>query len=123
MSRWWLNIYCVLRDGVISNPSAPLTRGRPGVTALAMISGEEIDGISGIVEYTKEGYMRDMPLGLLGNQCPIRVLRGSRLKSKYAPKVGVRYDGLWVLLLPLPSLSLPRKRKKAFGNNILLKPA
>jgi hypothetical protein len=89
-----VNIYCAMRDGVVSSPTAPETRGRPGVTALPMLTGQEIEGVYGTVEYTKEGFKRDMPIRLLSNRCPIRVLRGSRLKSKFAPVVGVRYDGL-----------------------------
>jgi hypothetical protein len=88
-------MHCALRDGIISSATELLTRGRSGVTALAMNAGEERPGrVPGSVLYSREGHFKDMPLGLLSSQCPVRVIRGSHLKSDYAPLVGARYDGL-----------------------------
>lgn len=48
-------------------------------------------------KYTKVGSMKDMLFALLVHRDPVRILRGSNLKSKYAPSAGIRYDGLYVL--------------------------
>ena len=88
-------MYCALRDGVVGSVDHPLTKASWGVAALALLTGEEVDGPTlGMVEYTRVGTAKDMMYGLLGCRRSIRVLRGSNLKSKYAPKAGVRYDGL-----------------------------
>jgi len=74
-----------------------LTMGKSGVVALALLSGEEVTGPTlNLFEYTKIGHNKDELMKLMGcnRGRPIRVLRGCNLKSKYAPPVGVRYDGL-----------------------------
>ena len=72
------------------------TKGLYCVTALPLLSGEEREGPTlNQYEYTKRGTIKEMPFGLLTNKkAPVRVLRGHMLKSKFAPKIGVRYDGL-----------------------------
>ncbi|RMZ11458.1 hypothetical protein D0860_03416 [Hortaea werneckii] len=43
----------------------------------------------------------------LGNGCPVRVLRSSTGKSRYAPSFGMRYDGLYTVV----SVSYPSNSK------------
>jgi hypothetical protein len=48
----------------------------------------------GTYKYIKEGSLNQMHLGLLsviGRK--VKVLRGYGLKSRYAPRAGIRYDG------------------------------
>jgi hypothetical protein len=90
---------CAYRDGIIANPMESLTKGTYGVTALALLSGTELKGPAlNMYKYTKEGSFKEMhsTLMLLNRGRPIRILRGFELKSKFAPKVGLRYDGLQV---------------------------
>ncbi|KAK0099966.1 hypothetical protein ONS95_013212 [Cadophora gregata] len=94
---WWLNMHCALRDGAVGSVDKMLTMGKSGVVALALLAGEEVTGPTlNLFEYTKIGHNMDelMKLMACNRGRPIRLLRGSNLKSKYAPSAGVRYDGL-----------------------------
>lgn len=72
-----------------------ITKGKNGIIAIALLAGEEEVGPKlHTFEYSRVGTFRDMLFPLLGCKRPIRVLRGSNLKSKFAPRAGVRYDGL-----------------------------
>lgn len=90
MEKGIIDTYFLIADEV-------LTTGKAGVVALALLAGEEVDGPTlNLFEYTKVSQRSNMLVELL-TCCrgrPIRVLRGSNLKSKYAPQAGVRYDGL-----------------------------
>ncbi|KAH7321648.1 hypothetical protein BKA65DRAFT_540825 [Rhexocercosporidium sp. MPI-PUGE-AT-0058] len=97
---WWLNIHGALRDGAVGLADKMLTIGITGVVALALLAGEEISGPTlNLFEYTRisQGTDESMKLMACNRGQPIRVLRGSNLKSKYAPKAGIRYDGLYVV--------------------------
>lgn len=67
-----------------------------GVTNLVMIGGEEVEGPKeGQSTYIREitGKVRCSRLMLyLGNT--VRLLRHYTLKSKMAPRAGLRYDGM-----------------------------
>jgi hypothetical protein len=88
---------CAYRDGIVADATNTLTTGPYGVTALALVSGTEVEGPRlGTYGYTKEGSYREMHTVLMmaKKEHPIRILRGYELNSKYAPKFGLRYDGL-----------------------------
>jgi len=72
------------------------TKGPYNVTALPLLSGEEMEGPTlGMYQYFKTGTSKEMPFSTLGNRGgPVRILRGHALKSRLAPRIGVRYDGL-----------------------------
>jgi hypothetical protein len=71
---------CAFRDGIVGEVDEKATKGPYNVTALPLLSGEEVE---------------EMPFSILGNRGgPVRILRGHSLRSKFAPKIGVRYDGL-----------------------------
>lgn len=94
--RWWLNIECVYRDGVVDNTGERATIGKYGTTpVLPLLAGIETDGPTvGWYTYTREGPLEIMQFSLMKfSASKFRVLRGSELKSKYAPAAGVRYDG------------------------------
>ncbi|KAH6684298.1 hypothetical protein B0J14DRAFT_664166 [Halenospora varia] len=98
--RWWLNAWCAYRDGIVGDPTQVITEGPSRViTALMLLSGTEVDGpVPGTYEYSIDGKVTDMKFNLLTQHGkPIRVLRGSQLKSKYAPEGGIRYDGLYTM--------------------------
>ncbi|KAH8653446.1 PUA-like domain-containing protein [Xylariales sp. PMI_506] len=99
--NWWLNIACAQRDGIVASPLEKPTSGRYGIPALPLLSGKEeivTKGPSTMVKYVRKGNWSDMPTSLIsrvGQQ--IRILRGHKLKSIYAPRVGIRYDGLYTI--------------------------
>ncbi|KAK0646338.1 PUA-like domain-containing protein [Cercophora newfieldiana] len=99
IGQWWLNIACAHRDGIVGSELEKPTKGKYDNSALPLLTGkEEIVKEGEIVHYTREGGPGDMHIALLiQTGRPIRILRGFQLKSSYAPKAGVRYDGLWRL--------------------------
>ncbi|RYP42971.1 hypothetical protein DL768_010149 [Monosporascus sp. mg162] len=96
--HWWLNLVCAMRDGIVSNPLEKPTKGRYGMLALPLLTGQE-ELLSGrTIKYTREGKASDMHISLIshvGRQ--IRILRGYTLKSVWAPQAGTRYDGLYII--------------------------
>jgi hypothetical protein len=87
---------CAFRDGIVGEVDEKATKGPYNVTALPLLSGEEVEGPTlNMTEYVKTGTSKEMPFSILGNRGgPVRILRGHSLRSKFAPKIGVRYDGL-----------------------------
>jgi hypothetical protein len=89
---------CAQRDGIVASPLEKPTGGRYGITALPLLTGrEEIirTRVTDTIKYIRKGKSSDMHIPLIsqvGRQ--VRILRGYRLKSIYAPQAGVRYDGL-----------------------------
>ncbi|KAE9374716.1 hypothetical protein N431DRAFT_405640 [Stipitochalara longipes BDJ] len=99
VGSWWLNIACAFRDGIVGEIDEKVTKGPYNVTALPLLSGEEVEGPTlDMYQYIKTGTNKEMPFSILGNRGgPVRILRGNALKSKFAPKIGIRYDGLYVI--------------------------
>ncbi|KAH6661107.1 hypothetical protein BKA67DRAFT_654247 [Truncatella angustata] len=100
--HWWLNNVCAHRDGIVGCPLERPTSGRYGITALPLLTGREElirRGEQHVIKYIREGSRSgDMHIPIIsevGRQ--IRVLRGYRLKSIFAPEAGVRYDGLYIV--------------------------
>ncbi|KAH9900587.1 PUA-like domain-containing protein [Xylariomycetidae sp. FL2044] len=96
--HWWLNITCAERDGIVGSSLEKPTKGRYGIAALPLLSGHEEYLRENTVKYTREGRSGDMHIALIshvGRQ--IRILRGYRLKSIFAPQAGLRYDGLYTI--------------------------
>lgn len=92
---WWLNIGCAHRDGIVGAALERATKGRYGVAALALLTGREEDMSDGKSMYIREGPSSEMHHNLISQVGQkIRIIRGFRLKSMYAPRAGVRYDGL-----------------------------
>ncbi|PBP24156.1 hypothetical protein BUE80_DR004906 [Diplocarpon rosae] len=90
---WWPNLYCAYRDGAVGTVDSTLTKGRAGnVVALALLTGQEVNGPTlNLIEYSKFGKKEDMFFALITCRDPIRILRGSNLRSKYAPAAGLRF--------------------------------
>ncbi|CZR59262.1 uncharacterized protein PAC_09154 [Phialocephala subalpina] len=101
LGEWWPNKAAAARDGIITARETIVTMNpNYGPTALAMVKGEEVEGPElNMTQYsvtsnvgTKE--TKEL-LHFLGRRGPFRVLRGDRLRSRLAPKAGLRYDGLY----------------------------
>lgn len=93
-----MNEAAAARDGVVGLGAGTIVTENPnyGPTALMLVRGEEIDGPTlGHTQYSVAGgkEQREM-FKFLECRSVFRVLRGYRLKSKYAPRAGLRYDGL-----------------------------
>ncbi|KAI0145708.1 hypothetical protein F4776DRAFT_607617 [Hypoxylon sp. NC0597] len=96
--HWWLNITCAERDGIVASSFEMPTKGRYGINSLPLLTGQEEMIRQNTYKYIREGGAADMHIALIsqvGRQ--IRVLRGYRLKSIFAPQAGVRYDGLFTI--------------------------
>ncbi|RYP68221.1 hypothetical protein DL769_005561 [Monosporascus sp. CRB-8-3] len=80
--HWWLNLVCAMRDGIVSNPLEKPTKGRYGMLALPLLTGQE-EPLSGkAIKYIREGKASDMHISLIshvGRQ--IRILRGYIIKQ------------------------------------------
>lgn len=97
ISRWWLNLACCYRDGIVGSMFDDLTKGPYGITAMPLLTGEEIEStIPDCFTYRQVGPIQDMYICLMSQlgQKHVRILRGYKLKSPNAPKGGIRYDGL-----------------------------
>lgn len=96
MNSWFLNTYCAVRDGIVSDAKDGfIWGGNRKPVAFSMLSGFEIKGIGRrewihIIESRVCAY-HAVRLTCVGSV--VRLLRGHKLKSERAPRLGVRYDG------------------------------
>ncbi|CAD6439445.1 48f01998-36fc-4981-bc1a-a3c0320bcd77 [Sclerotinia trifoliorum] len=95
---WFLNTHCAVRDGIVSDAKDGfIWGGNRKPVAFSMLSGFEIKGIGRrewihIIESRVCAY-HAVRLTCVGSV--VRLLRGHKLKSERAPRLGVRYDGLY----------------------------
>ena len=89
---------CAHRDGIVGSNREKPTKGKYGVAALPLLTGQEnIDYDDGAIRYVRQGRIRDIHVSLISQVgATFRILRGYRLRSPFAPKAGIRYDGLQV---------------------------
>ncbi|KAI0406723.1 PUA-like domain-containing protein [Xylaria palmicola] len=96
--HWWLNITCAERDGIVNSSLETPTTGCYGFTALPLLTGSEELIREDTVKYVREGRTPDMHIPLISQVGrKIRIIRGYRLKSIFAPQAGLRYDGLYTI--------------------------
>ncbi|WAO88482.1 Hypothetical protein NCS54_00583200 [Fusarium falciforme] len=98
--HWWLNLACAQRDGIVDNPRETPTVGHLGGDTLPLLTGEEFEDpvLKDTTTYIRNGGLADMHVSLITKVGTImRVLRGHNLNSPFAPRYGVRYDGLYKL--------------------------
>ncbi|KAI0878352.1 hypothetical protein GGS24DRAFT_518140 [Hypoxylon argillaceum] len=96
--HWWLNITCAERDGIVNSSLETPTKGCYGFTALPLLTGSEELISNNKVRYVREGRTSEMHIPLMtqvGRK--IRIIRGYRLRSIFAPEAGLRYDGLYII--------------------------
>ncbi|KAI1351659.1 hypothetical protein F5Y01DRAFT_324918 [Xylaria sp. FL0043] len=96
--HWWLNITCAERDGIVNSSLETPTKGCYGFTALPLLTGSEEVIRDNTVKYVREGRSCDMHIPLISQVGrKIRIIRGYKLKSIFAPAAGLRYDGLYTI--------------------------
>jgi len=86
---------------VVGTERETTSTGVDGITTLPLLTGKEIDMGHGKVRCLAEGVLPGMHpalVGRIGKQ--VRVLRGHQLRSHFAPAVGIRNDGLYVVFFP-----------------------
>ena len=110
VGAWWPMQICALRDGAHGSRMGGIA-GKRDTGAYSIIisggSGYEDRDLGDVVWYTGSGERgADQILGS-GNQAlvtsfntglPVRVIRGSRSESDFAPSQGLRYDGLYKVI-------------------------
>jgi hypothetical protein len=82
-------------DGIAGTEREAVSKGKDKTTTLPLLTGREVSIGHNKVRYFREGSLSDMHPALIsqtGKQ--IRVLRGSCLRSEFAPAAGIRNDGL-----------------------------
>jgi hypothetical protein len=89
-------MFCAYRDGIVARRNRLITKDKYGVTALALVTGTEVEGPTpSVSEYAKERRLQDMHFDLMVTHGrPIRILRPHTMRSNSAPVAGARYDGL-----------------------------
>lgn len=97
---WWISPLFAFREGIIDSaePSGGIVADADGAYAVLMASDEEMNGVSpDRFTYRSRNYDRGryrLVAATREARQPIRVLRSHSLRSLWAPKAGVRYDGL-----------------------------
>ncbi|KAK6001848.1 hypothetical protein QM012_002338 [Aureobasidium pullulans] len=98
---WWINTTFAYHDGIIANPSSDsnVTTCYTQAYALLLADSDELDCTdpAHFIYRSTSGDIRRYHLcaGTLASRRPIRVLRSHTLRSFFAPRAGVRYDGLY----------------------------
>jgi hypothetical protein len=109
VGAWWPLQVCALRDGAHGSRMGGIYgKKEKGAYSIILSGGGGYDDRDegDVVWYTGSGGKgEDQVLGI-GNQalitsfntkCPVRVLRGTRSDSRFAPSLGLRYDGLYIV--------------------------
>jgi hypothetical protein len=96
-SSWWLNQSCAYRDGITTSTTRAIDNDPINGITLFLLKGYEVQGENERESiYHGKGTNQDVPTLLV--KCnmgkPIRIVRGYGLDSEFAPKAGIRYDGL-----------------------------
>ena len=101
-NSWWLKPAAAYRDGIIDETSHGITADENGAYAIVLKGNCETDlgrereiryqaavDDPGVFKLTKTMLRADP------DEKVVRVLRSWKLRSKIAPKAGLRYDGLY----------------------------
>ncbi len=104
-NSWWLKPAAAYRDGIIDETSHSITADQNGAYAIVLTGSCETDlgrereiryqaavDDPGVFKLTKTMLRADP------DEKVVRVLRSWKLRSKVAPKAGLRYDGLYAFL-------------------------
>ncbi|KAI7012539.1 hypothetical protein D0867_14889 [Hortaea werneckii] len=97
---WWINPLFALYAGIIDNSDANggVVADANGAYAVVMTEGDEVKG-SSPDKFVYRARADDtgryrLTAGTPESRQPVRILRSHSLRSFYAPKAGLRYDGL-----------------------------
>ncbi len=94
---WWINTAYAYQDGIIDDSQDGVTADEDGAYAILLRNDQEIDsGRSDMVVYkaTSTDRGKFMLMRNLNSRVCVRVLRSWRSESEWAPRAGLRYDGL-----------------------------
>lgn len=99
ISSWWLKPAAAFRDGIIDETSHAITADHRGVYAIVLTRAQAEDlGREGHVKFhaaqNDPEVLKLIRIGITDKSKVVRVLRNWKLRSKLAPKAGLRYDGL-----------------------------
>ncbi|KAI9660539.1 MAG: hypothetical protein M1821_009890 [Bathelium mastoideum] len=99
--QWWLDPIFAFRDGIISNlgDDEDIVYDGNGAYAIVLSDSNEVNSSDPSVvtlrtRPTDKGRYR-LAAGEPNSRNPVRVLRTYTLQSPWAPKVGIRYEGLY----------------------------
>ena len=100
VQSWWISPLFAFRAGIIDSAEheGGIIADAKGAYAILMTDEEEVNGPSPEL-FTYRARSRDtgryrLTSATRESRQPIRILRGHSLRSFWAPKAGVRYDGL-----------------------------
>lgn len=123
LNSWWLKPAAAYRDGIVDETSHGITANENGAYAIVLTGSCEIDlGRDGEITYkaavSDPGVFRLTKTMLRADpeEKVVRVLRSWKLRSKIAPKAGLRYDGLHV---SRPSKGSPANTRDCHSYRIL----
>ncbi|KAK0811335.1 hypothetical protein LTR38_003663 [Friedmanniomyces endolithicus] len=98
--EWWISPLFAFRDGIINGAEAEggIVSDLAGAYAVVMTGKSEESGASAN-EFVYQARSSDkgryrLTAGTPESRHPVRILRSHTLRSFYAPKAGLRYDGL-----------------------------
>jgi hypothetical protein len=97
VGQWWIKAAAACRDGIIHNSTDGITADANGAYAILMTGDEEIVTYEANITIYRAQHRDRGVFKLMKNltsQRLVRVLRTWRLKSRFSPKAGIRYDGL-----------------------------
>ncbi|KAI9840232.1 MAG: hypothetical protein M1838_004153, partial [Thelocarpon superellum] len=104
---WWIEPACAYRDGMLDEANSHVAVGIYGAYAIVMAKGEETETDNDTVKWKCTGKCikpSSTGAGVLSlmsnmrNHTHVRLLRSWKLKSRWAPRGGVRYDGLYSVI-------------------------
>lgn len=123
LNSWWLKPAAAYRDGIVDETSHGITANENGAYAIVLTGSCEIDlGRDGEIRYkaavSDPGVFRLTKTMLRADpeEKVVRVLRSWKLRSKIAPKAGLRYDGLHV---SRPSKGSPTNTRDCHSYRVL----
>lgn len=99
MNSWWISPLFAFRDGIVDSASADgVVADSGGAYAVLMAGDEEVAG-QNADSFVFRARLNDksryrLTSGTPESRSPVRILRSHTLRSFYAPKAGLRYDGL-----------------------------
>ncbi|KAK5166703.1 uncharacterized protein LTR77_008247 [Saxophila tyrrhenica] len=101
---WWINPLFAFRDGIIDSgePAGGVVSDDRGAYAVLMTEEEEVNGPSpDAFTYRAREHDRGryrLTSATRESRQPVRILRSHSLRSFWAPRAGIRYDGLHVVV-------------------------
>lgn len=97
---WWINSLFAFRDGIIdlSTTDGGIVHDDKGAYAILLRTTDEVEGANAEA-FTYSARADDngrylLTAGTESSRHPVRVLRSHNVMSQWAPRAGIRYEGL-----------------------------